>query len=100
METGTEQFQTKVLVVMEQIKEEIKEVKEQLKRLNGTVRDNCTDIAVLKDWRQTQVQPTLSQVPDVRLDLRELAVKYSGTVAIIGGVTTVILVALKALGVF
>ncbi len=64
---------------LDRIEQDVGEVKTQLKTLNGTVQDNCTEIAVLK-------------ATALRLD----AVKIG---AIIGGVLTVMAALLKVAGV-
>lgn len=65
---------------LDRIETDVKEVKDQLKSLNGRVRDNCTEIAVLK-------------ATSLRFD----AIKI-GT--IIGGVLVVVAALLKVAGVF
>jgi len=64
---------------LERIGADVKEVRDQLRTLNGTVRDNCTEIAILK-------------ATALRLD----AMKIS---AIIGGVLVVMAALLKVAGV-
>jgi hypothetical protein len=65
---------------LDRIEKDVGEVKEQLRTLNGRVRDNCTEIAVLK-------------ATSLRFD----AIKI-GT--IIGGVLVVVAALLKVTGVF
>lgn len=65
---------------LDRIEKDVGEVKQQLRTLNGRVRDNCTEIAVLK-------------ATSLRFD----AIKI-GT--IIGGVLVVMAALLKVAGVF
>lgn len=65
---------------LDRIERDVKEVKEKLDKLNGQVRTNCTEIAVLK-------------ATSLRFD----AIKI-GT--IIGGVLVVVAALLKVAGVF
>lgn len=85
-----------IYTVVQATQEDVDEIKEQLKILNGTVRQNCTDIAILKDWRATQADPATRQIPDMKAELAKVGVQVGG----IGAVTTIAILVLRALGVF
>ena len=68
----------------------------RLKILNGTVRQNCTDIAVLKDWRATQANAAIYQVGDLKVELAKIGA-FGGSLGLVAGIIAAIL---KAVGVF
>ena len=84
-----------VLAVVTRTQEDVKELKEEFKILNGTVREHCKDIAVLKDWRESQADPATKQIPGIKADVARIAVQTTGVGAIVG----VMVVVAKALGV-
>ena len=46
------------------IRGEVQEIKQQVTKINGSVRANTTAIAVMQDWRQTQVVPAQQEQKD------------------------------------
>ena len=84
-----------VLAVVTRTQADVKELKEEFKALNGTVRENCTEIAVLKDWRETQSDPATKQIPDIKADVARIAVQTTG----IGAIAVIVVLVLKSLGV-
>lgn len=85
----------RVFTVVTRTQEDVKELKNEFKILNGTVREHCEDLAVLKDWRDSQVDPATKQIPDIKAEVAKLAAQSCGVGAILG----VVVVALRALGV-
>jgi hypothetical protein len=92
-----------VPITLEQVYRAVLDVKtatlsidERLKVLNGTVRQHCEDIAVLKDWRASQANEAIHQVGDLRVELARVAVMAGG----FGAAATIIAAVLKAFGVF
>jgi len=63
-------------------------------KLNGTVRENRTDLAVLKDWRLCQADPATKQIPDIKLEVAKLAGLGGG----VGLITSLVLVIAKVVG--
>jgi archaellum component FlaC len=85
-----------VLAIVQNTDEKVEKIEEHLKELNGSVRQNTTDVAVLKDWRKSQAQPAVTGVQDLRVEIA----KYTALGGGIGVVVSIIGVVLKALGVF
>lgn len=83
-------------IKLELIYENVCEIKEQLKKLNGTVHDHERDIAVLKDWRASQVNTTLGKVNDMRVEIARMGAL--GTT--VGAALGIMLLIGKAVGVF
>ena len=64
--------------------------------LNGTVHQTREEIAVLKDWRESQVAPAVESVADLRVEVA----KAAGIGGSIGAVLGIVLLIGKAIGVF
>ena len=64
-------------------------------RLDGTVRRLDTEMAVIKDWRATQVNHVMDDVVDLRVQLAKVAAGGAG----FGLVTAALVAILKAVGV-
>ena len=74
-----------VLTTVENIEEKVGKIEGHLKELNGTVKENHTDIAVLKDWRQTQGQPAVAGVQDLKVEVA----KYTSLGGSFGGILAI-----------
>lgn len=81
------------------IRDEIIGLRAEFKILNGTVRDNCKDIAVLKDWRGS-ADKKLESVAERTVDLRVEIQKAASYATIIGLVLAGLMGLGRALGVF
>jgi len=64
-------------------------------RLDGTVHRLDTEMAVIKDWRATQVSHVMEDVGDLKVQLAKMAAGGAGFGAIVG----IICAILKATGV-
>ena len=84
-----------VLTVVTRTQKDVEELKEEFKILNGRVREHHTEIAVLKDWRDRQVDPATKDIPDLKAKVAVVAVQTTG----IGAITGIVVVVAKALGV-
>lgn len=82
--------------VVKTTQKDVEELKSEFRTLNGTVRDNHTDIAVLKDWRQSHAGPAVNKVSDLRVEI----VKVAGIGSSIAVVLGLILLFGKLAGVF
>ena len=92
-----------VPISLEQIYRAILEVKvvtdsvdSRLRILNGTVRQHCEDIAVLKDWRASQANQAIHEVGDLKVELAKVGA-FGGGLGLVIAITAGVL---KALGVF
>ena len=85
-----------VFNVVTRTQKDVKELKEEFKELNGTVRENTTDLAVLKDWRSSRAEPAVKEVVDLKVELAKYGAKAGG----VGAVAILVVVILKSLGVF
>ena len=90
-------------ITLEQIYRAIVEVKvvtdsvdTRLRVLNGTVRQHCEDLAVLKDWRASQANKAISQVGDLKVELAKVGA-FGGSFGIIIAIAVAIF---KAAGIF
>ena len=84
------------LVALPAMKDQGDRIEKHLEELNGTVRENRTDIAVLKDWRDSQAGPATKQVADIRVEVAKVAAQVTG----VGAVAVVVALVLRSLGVF
>jgi hypothetical protein len=84
----------KVLTVVEGTQKDVAKIEQHLKELNGCVRANQTAIAVLNDWRTSAAQPCLAQTVENRVNISKLVTQVGG----LGGIVSIIVVALKAFG--
>lgn len=81
------------------IRDEIVGLRAEFKTLNGTVRDNCKDIAVLKDWRAA-ADRKLESVAERTVDLRVEIQKAASYATVIGLVLAGLMGLGKVLGLF
>ena len=68
----------------------IESVDERLRVLNGSVRQNCTDIAVLKDWRSSHANKVLGQVGDLRVEIAKMGA-FGGGFGLVAGLVIALL---------
>ena len=71
--------------VVKTTQKDVEELKDEFKILNGTVRDNRTDIAVLKDWRQSHAGPAVKEVSNLRVEVVKAA-SITGTITAVLGI--------------
>ena len=76
------------------MQEDIQKLTVGFEKLNGTVRENRTDLAVLKDWRLSQADPATKQIPDIKLEVAKLAGLGGG----VGLIASIVLVIAKVVG--
>jgi len=81
---------------LEDIYDLLGKVESKVDKINGTVRANEREIAILRDWRASQVNTTLGKVQDMRVELAKMGT-LGGTV---GTAIGMILLIGKAVGVF
>jgi hypothetical protein len=66
----------------------------RLRALNGTVHRLDVELAVLKDWRKSQANHAIREIPDIKMELARMGAFGGG----FGLVTVVVLGVLKAAG--
>ena len=81
---------------LEDICDLLEKIEGKVDKINGTVRANEREIAILRDWRASQVNATLGKVQDMRVELAKMGT-LGGTV---GTAIGMILLIGKAVGVF
>ena len=81
--------------ILDHIREDVKEIKEQMKALNGTVRLHDKELAVLKDWRCSQGDAAVKGVQDLKVELAKFGVFGGGMGFMVG----VVALAAKVFGV-
>ena len=65
------------------VEQRLARVEEHLEAVNGHVKDNCKELAVLKDWRRSQGEPGLKQAVDNRVEIAKLAMQVTTTIGMI-----------------
>lgn len=73
-----------MFVVLEAIKAKVDGIDLCIREIKRIIQANCEDIAVLKDWRSTQVNSALRQVTDLRIELAKLGVLGGGFGLVLG----------------
>ena len=85
-----------VLTTVENIETQVCKIEAHMKELNGSVKTNHTDIAVLKDWRQSQAQPAVKGVQDLKVEVA----KFSALGGTFGAIVAIVGIVCKVLGLF
>lgn len=97
------------MVKLETLHEDICEIKAMIKEQNGQLRRNTADLAVLKDWRASQMTPMITEVKtefkdhrdrevEVRVELagmKAILAKYGTMGASAGGVVGLLYIAME-----
>lgn len=71
------------LAILPRIADDVKEVKIQIRAVNGAVQKNTADIAVLKDWKQERVKE-IAKEGDMIRELQMETVRQATRWALIG----------------
>lgn len=74
---------------LQAIHEDVCEIKAELKKLNGTVRQTEKEVAVLNDWRASQVNTALGQVSNLRVEMARMGAMGTMIGVVIGGIMLV-----------
>ena len=69
---------------MKAVESRLTEVEQHLARLNGSVKENCEELAVLKDWRKSQGDPAVKQVIDNRIEIAKIVMQATTLLAVLG----------------
>lgn len=75
---------------LESVEQRLERVEEHLGTINGHVKDNCKELAVLKDWRRSQGEPAMKQVIDNRIEIAKIVMQATTLLAVLGMVLKIL----------